>query len=161
MIDAGLTVRNAGVEIKSHTGQGGEPLPFEIVAGATKRLAHAPLRFSLTLRHLEKPILTYDYDTEDDNEIKGVGENILRHMILGVELLPSENFWAGAGFNYQRRSELRTVQRAGMAGFSFGFGFTARAFSLSYGRDTFHLAGAANHLTFTLRPEQMFKNHSR
>lgn len=158
LLDAGLAIRNAGFQIKSYTGEGAEPLPFEIVAGVTKRLAHAPFRFSLTLRHIEKPDLIYDYDTTDDIAEAGLGENILKHMILGVELLPSDNFWAGAGFNYQRRSEMRTTQRAGTAGFSWGFGFRARAFSFAYGHDTFHLAGGSNHLTLTLRPEVIFKN---
>ena len=66
LFDAGLVIRNAGFQIKSYTGRGGEPLPFEIIAGATKRLAHAPFSFSLTLKHLEKPDLTYDYDPEDE-----------------------------------------------------------------------------------------------
>lgn len=158
LLDAGLVIRNAGFQLKSYTGAGGEPLPFEIVAGVTKRLEHAPFRFSLTLRHLEKPDLTYDWDTADDAPEGGTGENILRHMIFGAEILPVENLWIGAGLNYRRRSELRTEQRAGMAGFSWGFGFKARAFSLAYGRDTFHLAGSANHLTVTIRPDRFIKN---
>jgi len=72
--------------------------------------------------------------------------------------LPVENLWIGAGLNYQRRAELRIEQRAGMAGFSWGFGFNARALSLAYGRDTFHLAGSANHLTVTIRPDRFIKN---
>jgi hypothetical protein len=156
-LDAGIVIRNAGFQIKSYTGQGGEPLPFEIIAGATKRLAHAPFSFSLTLRHLEKPDLTYDYDTEDDITPGGLGEDILRHMVLGVEILPSDSFWIGAGLNYQRRAEMRTLQRSGMAGFTAGFGIRTRAFDLAYAHDAFHPAGGSNHLTVTLRPELIFK----
>jgi hypothetical protein len=158
LLDAGLVIRNAGFQIKSYTGSGGEPLPFEIIAGASKRLAHAPFSFSLTLRHLEKPDLTYDYNTEDDITEGGLGENLLRHMIVGMEIIPSDIFWIGAGLNYQRRAEMRTSQRTGMAGFSAGFGIRTKAFDLSYGRDALHLAGASNHLTVTLRPEFMVKN---
>lgn len=161
LLDAGLVIKNAGFQIKSYTGAGGEPLPFEIIAGVTRRLEHAPFRFSLTLRHLEKPDLNFDYDITDDIAEGGFGDNILRHMILGVEILPFENFWVGTGFNYQRRAEMRTEQRAGMAGFSMGFGFNAKAFALAFGRDTYHLAGAANHLTITLRPELIIKNNPR
>ncbi len=157
LLDAGLTVRNAGFQLKSYTGQGGEPLPFEIIAGATKRLAYAPFSFSLTLRHLEKPDLTYDYDTGDDVPEGGFGENILKHMVFGVEILPADAFWVGAGLNYQRRSEMRTEQRTGMAGFSAGFGIRTRAFELSFGHEAFHPAGGSNHLTLTLRPELIFK----
>jgi hypothetical protein len=157
LLDVGLVIRNAGLQIKSYTGNGGEPLPFEIIAGASKRLEHAPFSFSLTIRHIEKPDLTFDYDTEDDIPEGGLGENLLKHIILGMEIIPSETFWIGAGLNYQRRSEMRTAQRAGMAGFSAGFGVRTKAFMLSYGRDTFHLAGASNHLTITIRPEYLFK----
>jgi hypothetical protein len=157
LLDAGLVIRNAGFQIKSYTGQGGESLPFEIIAGATKRLEHAPFAFSLTFRHIEKPDLIYDYDTEDDISAGGFGENLLKHVIFGVEILPADAFWIGAGLNYQRRSEMRTEQKTGMTGFTAGFGFRTQAFALSYGRDTFHLAGASNHLTITVRTEQIFK----
>ena len=157
LIDAGLVIRHAGLQLKSYTGQGGEPLPFEIIAGATKRLAYAPFSFSLTVRHLEKPDLTYDYDTGDDIPEGGVGENILRHMVFGVEILPADAFWIGAGLNYQRRAEMRTEQRTGMAGFSAGFGFRTKSFELSFGHEAFHPAGGSNHLTLTLRPELIFK----
>lgn len=158
LFDAGLVIRNAGFQVITYTGQRGEPLPFEIIAGATKRLAHAPFSFSLTVRHLEKPDLTHDYDTDDDIPEGGLGENVLRHMILGVEILPADAFWIGAGLNYQRRAEMRTQQRTGMAGFSAGFGFRTRAFDLSFGHAAFHPAGGTNHLTLTLRPDLMLKN---
>jgi hypothetical protein len=158
LLDAGLVIRNAGFQIKSYTGNGGEPLPFEVIAGVSKRLAHAPFSFTLTVRHLEKPDLTFDYNTEDDIPEGGFGENLLKHMILGVEIIPSDIFWIGAGLNYQRRAEMHTPQRTGMTGFSAGFGIRTRAFELSYGRDALHPAGASNHLTVTLRPEYMVKN---
>jgi hypothetical protein len=158
LLDAGLVIRNAGLQIITYAGEKSEPLPFEIIAGATKRLAHAPFSFSLTVRHIEKPDLTFDYDKEDDIAEGGFGENLLRHIVAGVEIMPSEAFWIGAGLNYQRRAEMRTAQRTGMAGFSAGFGFRTRAFELSYGRDSFHLAGASNHLTVTIRPDVIFKN---
>jgi hypothetical protein len=157
LFDAGLVIRNAGFQIKSYTGEGGEPLPFEIIAGATKRLAHAPFSFSLTVRHLEKPDLTHDYDAEDDTGEGGIGENILRHLVLGVELLPSESFWAGVGLNYQRRAEMRLEQRAGTAGLTAGFGIRTKTFELAYGREAFHPAGGTNHLTLTIRTDLMFK----
>ncbi len=157
LLDAGLVIRNAGLQLRSYTGRAGEPLPFEIIAGATKRLAHAPFSFTLTVRHLEKPDMTHDYNTEDDTGAGGLGEDILRHMTLGVEILPAESFWIGAGLNYQRRAEMRTGQRTGMAGFTAGFGIRTKAFELAYAHDAYHPAGGSNHLTVTLRPEILFK----
>lgn len=161
LFTAGFVIKNAGFQIKTYTGEKSEPLPFEIQAGITKSLSHAPFRFSLTLRHLEKFDMTYDYDTTDDTEAGGAGEDILRHIVLGIELLPANNFWAGAGFNYQRRAEMRTTGKTGTAGLSWGFGFNAKAFTFAYGRDTYHLVGSANHLTMTFFPDRIFKNHRR
>ena len=157
LLDAGLVIRNAGLQLKSYTGAGGEPLPFEITAGVTKRLAHAPFSFSMTVRHLEKPNLIYDYDTGDDIAAGGLGENILKHIVIGVEILPVDSFWVGMGLNYQRRSEMRAQQNTGMAGFSAGCGFKTNSFELSYAHEAFHPAGGSNHLTVTLRPELIFK----
>lgn len=158
LLSAGLTIKNVGFQIRPYTGDGSESLPFEIQAGVTKSLAHAPFRFTLTLRHLEKYDLTYDYDTTDDTEITGTGENLLRHVVLGVELVPGKNFWAGMGFNYQRRAEMRTSSKTGTAGLSWGFGFKAKAFTLAFGRDTYHLAGSANHFSLVLFPDLLFKS---
>lgn len=161
LFSAGLVIKNAGFQIKTYTGETREPLPFEIQAGLTKSLAYAPFRFTLTLRHLEKYDLTYDYDTTDDTDNNGAGENLLRHLVLGIELVPGKNFWAGAGFNYQRRAEMRNSAKTGSAGFSWGFGFNARAFTLAYGRDTYHLAGSANHFSLILYPDLLFKNNRK
>ena len=54
LFSAGLVIKNAGLQITRYAGEPRLPLPFEIQAGASQRLAHAPFRFSLTLRHLEK-----------------------------------------------------------------------------------------------------------
>lgn len=161
LLSAGLVIKNAGFQLRTYTGKTREPLPFEIQAGVTKSLAHAPFRFTLTLRHLEKYDLTYDYDTTDEVSAGGTGEDLLRHIVLGVELVPGKNFWAGVGFNYQRRAEMKTVNKSGTAGFSMGFGFNARAFTLAYGRDTYHLAGSANHFSLILFPDLLFKKSRR
>ena len=161
LFSTGLVVRNAGFQLKSYTADGSEPLPFEIQAGVTKGLAHAPLRFTLTLRHLEKYDMTHNYGTEGETNTNSIGENLLRHMVLGVELLPAKSFWAAAGLNYQRRAELKTTARAGSAGFSWGFGFNTKILTLAFGRDTYHLAGAANHFSLVLYPDLILKNHRR
>ena len=156
LLSAGFVIKNAGFQLKTYTGENNELLPFEIQAGLTKGLSHAPFRFTLTLRHLEKFDLTYDYDTSDDVSSESAGENILKHLVFGLELLPSKNFWAGAGFNYQRRAEMRTVAKTGTAGLSWGFGFNGKAFTFAYGRDTYHLTGSANHFTITIFPRSSF-----
>ncbi|MGM0475525.1 MAG: type IX secretion system protein PorQ, partial [Bacteroidota bacterium] len=55
----GLVAKNLGFQIVSYTGKR-EKLPFEVQAGITQGLEHAPFRFSVTLQHLERWDLTYE-----------------------------------------------------------------------------------------------------
>jgi hypothetical protein len=163
LFSAGLVIKNAGMQITSYAGEKKEKLPFEIQAGLSQKLAHAPLRFSLTLRHLEKYDLTYSYSnntggtTASASSASGIGENLLRHAILGAELIPHKNFYLSAGYNYQRRRELQVDSKVSTAGFSWGFGINTSFLSIGFGRATFHLAGSSNHISLILRPDLIYK----
>lgn len=164
LFSAGIVIKNVGMQITSYAGEAKEKLPFEIQAGVSQKLAHAPFRFSLTLRHLEKYDLTYNYSgnsgagsTVTTSTGSGFGENILRHVILGTELIPHKNFYLSAGYNYQRRRELQVDSKVSTVGFSWGFGINTSFLSIGFGRATFHLAGASNHVSLILRPDLIYK----
>jgi hypothetical protein len=160
---AGLVIKNAGYQITTYTSETRERLPFEIQAGISQRLAHAPFRFSLTLRHLEKFDLTYQYNKNipagDKKVSSGFLENSLRHAILGVELIPHKNFYISAGYNYQRRRELEIESKVSTVGFSWGFGINTTFLNIEFGRATYHLAGSSNSVSLILRPDLIYKKH--
>lgn len=162
LFSAGLVLRNAGFQLKPYHEGHREPVPFEILLGVSQKLRHAPFRFSLVAHNLQKPDLRY----EDPNRTTGefdpltgepvpvnkwekLGDNIMRHLIFGVEFTPLENFYIRAGYNYQRRQELKISTRTAMVGFSWGFGIRISKFHLSYGRASYHLAGASNHFSLS------------
>jgi hypothetical protein len=164
LFNAGLVIKNAGYQITSYAGEPHQPLPFEIQAGVSQQLAHAPLRFSLTLRHLEKFDLTHDYNEPDQaaantNTSSGFSENLFRHAILGVELIPHKNFWLCAGYNYQRRRELQIDSKVSTVGLSWGFGIKTTWMDIEVGRATYHLAGSSTHLSLILRPDNIYKRN--
>jgi hypothetical protein len=167
LFSAGLVLKNIGLQITTYTGETREKLPFEIQAGVTQRLAHAPFRFSLTLRHLEKFDLTHTYDENSDlsgttaSSASGFGENMLRHMVIGTEVIPHKNFYFSAGYNYQRRREMQIESRVSTVGFSWGFGINTSYLSLGFGRASYHLAAASNHITLILRPDMLYRKFSR
>jgi hypothetical protein len=161
LFSAGLVIKNAGLQLTRYAGEERLPLPFEIQAGASQKLAHAPFRFSLTLRHLEKFDLTHLYrDTSSvgTNVIHSSDflENLMRHIIVGTELIPHKNFYLSAGFNYQRRRELQVDSNLSTVGFSWGFGINTSVLSIEFGRASYHLAGASNHVSFIIRPDLIF-----
>ena len=162
LFSAGLVLRNAGFQLKPYYEGHREPVPFEILFGVSQKLRHAPFRFSLVAHNLQKPDLSYEDPSsgpEDFDPITGeplpenkwekLADNVMRHLIVGVEFSPLENFYLRAGYNYQRRQELKISTRTAMVGFSWGFGIRISKFHLSYGRASYHLAGASNHFSLS------------
>jgi hypothetical protein len=160
LFSAGLVIKNAGFQVTTYAGEKREKLPFQIQAGLSQRLAHAPFRFSLTLNHLEKFDLTYEYNDTLSSErylqSSEFLENIMRHAIFGVEIIPHKNFYLSAGYNYQRRKELQVESKGSAIGFSWGFGINTTILSLEFGRATYHLAGSSNNISIILRPELLY-----
>jgi len=163
LFSAGLVIRNAGLQVTSYSGEDRQKLPFEIQAGVSQKLAHAPLRFSLTMRHLEKFDLTHDYSesssTTDETNNSEFAENLLRHAVAGVELIPHKNFYLSAGYNYQRRKELQTETKVSTVGLSWGFGIKTSWMDIELGRATYHLAGSSTHLSLILRPDNIYRKY--
>jgi len=162
----GLVLKNMGTQITSFTGTR-EKVPFEIQAGITQGLAHAPFRFNIQLQHLERWDLTYEMEDNDDfvfgspseveNKFDILADKLMRHAVFGVELLLGESFHFDFGYNYKRRQEMKMSSWPGMVGFSWGFGFRVNRFHVSYGRATYHLAGGTNHFSITTDLSTFYK----
>jgi hypothetical protein len=163
LFSAGVVIRNIGLQVTRYAGEERQKLPFEIQAGVSQKLAYAPFRFSLTLKHLEKFDLTYQYNDKDTATTKTnflqsseFLENMMRHVVVGVELIPHKNFYLSTGFNYQRRRELQVESKIATAGFSWGFGIITSIMNIEFGRATYHLAGSSNHLSLILKTDQIY-----
>ncbi len=146
-----LVARNFGTQITTYYNNGNrEPIPFNLAAGISSRLKHAPIILSLTMQHLTNWDLADPEPKQADNNLnfferdEDFGKQIMRHIVLGAEILPSENFIIRAGYNYQRRQELKYEERVSMVGFSLGFGVRIKRFRLDYGISQYHLAGSSN-----------------
>lgn len=172
LFTAGFVIRNAGVQLTTYYGEGErEPLPLEIQAGVSQKLAHAPFRFSLTLQHLQKWKLGSETVPDDGfpddpytnqtarTRMEEFGDQLLRHTIFGIEFIPGKNFYVSAGYNYNRRQEMKISTRPAMVGFSWGFGLRISKFNLSYGRATYHLAGASNHFTLGANLSEFYRRN--
>jgi hypothetical protein len=170
LLDVSLVLRNAGSQFKGYRDGDLEPLPFEIQLGVSKKLAKAPFRFSLILHHLEKFDITYKDPAKEGQVDPLTGEpieynittadKILRHVVIGSEVLISRNLHFRLGYNFQRRKELGVESRMSTVGLSWGFGFGISRFSLSYGRAAYHLAGPSNHLTLAVNLGHQFRRRN-
>lgn len=157
---AGIVAKNFGTQITTYVSNGGvnEPLPFDLQAGFSQRLAHAPFRFNVTLHSLTEWNLTdyttWEYDNrEEGDQVYGKSDDILkqfiRHVILGVEFIPTKNFIVGLGYNFQRRYELGLKNNPGMVGLSAGFTVKVSKFRVSYALASYHVAGTSNNFSIS------------
>lgn len=127
-----LVARHLGGQVKTYDGTH-EPLPFNLVAGFSKSLAHAPVRFSLTLPNLTRWRATDFYATD----ALSTKQLLLRHLIVGVDVFPTESTWIALGYNGQLGSELASTSGTrSMAGFTLGAGINVSRVKLgvAYGR---------------------------
>ncbi|HNW99058.1 MAG TPA: type IX secretion system protein PorQ [Bacteroidales bacterium] len=167
---ATLLALNIGRQIKYFTDGNDEPLPFEIQAGISQKLARTPFRYSVVLRNLQKFDLTYTDPNNPEPTVDALtGEPLpekkfgkfmdkcMRHVVVGGELTPSKNFSIRLGYNYQRRKELKVDSKTGTVGFCWGFGFRVKQFHFNYARAAYHLVGSPNHITISTNLSDIFK----
>ena len=133
-------------------------VPFEIQAGISKKLEHNPLRISVIAHNLQKWDLSYvntnrrnkeiDLETGEEKLPKsGFGDKLMRHLIIGGELIFSDNFQLRFGYNHQRRKELSPENRRLVTGFSWGVGLGVKKFYFSYGSSSYFPGIAANYFS--------------
>lgn len=165
---AGIAFKNIGTMIKTYSPETREPLPLEIIAGISKKLAHAPFRFMLTFHQLQNFNLYYKPETFTDESVFGdkennssnfatrLGREFISHIIVGAEFIPIRNFYLRVGYNYQRRNELKIQENTSTVGFSWGLGIKISKFHINYSRSKYHLAGVTNHFTVTTDFSKLF-----
>ncbi len=152
-----LVAKNIGFQFTPYEDQR-EKLPFELQFGISNRFEHLPLRWQITFEQLETFNLRYSDPSylvvnqltgEVEDNSPGMVNNILRHMVLGVELAPTKSFNIQFGYNFRKRQELNLDTRRTSAGFSFGLGIRISKFRVNYARNMYHVAGGANQFSIT------------
>jgi len=163
LFTAALVLRNIGGQITPYADSGREPAPFELQLGFSQKLQYAPFRFSFLIQHLERLRLGYNKENLDpmpgqkpvtkDDLKKGVDlifDEMLRHIIFGVECYPFQGLTVRAGYNYNRRQDMKIETRPAMVGFSWGLGIKLSRIHINYARSVWHLAGASDHISLSV-----------
>lgn len=159
-----LVASNLGTQITTYYNNGNrEPLPFNLQAGISSRLKYAPVILSLTMQHLNNwDLANPEPDPNADDDLlffereEGFGKQLMRHMVFGIELVPSKNFVIRGGYNYQRRQELKFEEKLSTVGFSLGFGVMVQRFRLDFATSRFHLAGSSNLFSLSINLNEKF-----
>lgn len=161
-LTASVILKNVGMELARNYEGERSPVPFEIQAGVSKKLEHLPFRYSIILTHLEYWQMRYFDPFDPSNRVDPIsgevnekstmakiGDEALRHVVIGGELTPAKFLSLRVSYNYQRRQEMKIYDAKGMIGWSWGVGLQISKFRFSYARSAFHVAGSPNYITIS------------
>ncbi len=154
-----LVVKNFGQQTKAIVLHNYEPLPLNIQLGYSKRLAHLPFTFNLVAHDLQKFDIRYNNPADEINSTALISDSsktnkpktyladkIARHLIVGGQI-HIKALQIQVGYNHQRRAEMKTTERSGLTGFSFGVGIKIKRFQIGYGQAWYYLPSASNQIS--------------
>ena len=129
-----LVLANLGGQIKRFD-KNYNRLPFDIRLGWSQVFGNFPVRFSVTAWNLTKWHLPFvvnaDGITNDEAKIKDTfTSNLFRHLVFGADLISSDSFYIGVGYNYKMRTDMSTYTRNFLSGWSIAGGIKGRGFGL-------------------------------
>jgi len=153
--NATLVLRNLGYQVSTFNSTR-ESLPFEVLLGGSYRVENVPLRWYFTIDNLQQWRVSAlnPSDTQlninssvSNKSIKGLS-NAIRHIVVGAEFFPENDFNVRFGYNFRRARELRLVTSRTFSGLTAGFGIKMHRLKFNYAFSKFHPAANAN--TFSL-----------
>ena len=127
-------------------------IPTQWQLGFSKKPKNAPFRWMVTLNQLHElrdPAEPVVYVSKEPKWISG--DQLMRRATIGTEvLLGSIHFLAG--YNYQRRADLRIDQAPGLAGISMGVGLFTQRWHLVYAWSKYHTAASIHGIQLIFQP---------
>lgn len=164
LFTASLLAKNFGGTLKPYSPGHYAWAPFELLAGVSYTLENAPLRFIITLQHLENwnqrflRAESYSDHLADISWAKHdlklgdrIAAELLAHPIFAIEITPSRYFFLQLGYNPSRGQQLGLQGLPFIEGLSYGFGVHIRRFGLHFSRAHYLRAGATNHMSVCWR----------
>jgi hypothetical protein len=146
---AGLALKHAGAQLKAYYDRRLR-LPWDIQAGFSKRMAHAPFRLSLTAMYLNVWDLSYIDLANTAYAGDTFWQTLVKHFVVGVDFIPSENFWFGLGFNPKTNADMKLQNGNGLGGFSAGGGIRIKTFDAGLSLARYHPSALSLQLSLSV-----------
>ena len=155
---ASVLAKNMGFQLKTYAGEL-EDLPFDLQIGITKKLANAPLGFSVTAQHLHQ--FNTLYSDEDFNAQNNFSSNehfinkVLNHFVIASHIYVGNNLEATLGYNLLRRQDLNMGSSGnGLNGFSMGVRIKFSKLQILYARSSYQRNVALNQFGLNLNLDE-------
>jgi len=165
-LTVGLVFKNVGFNLNNYVKNDPINLPFDIQLGATFKPEHMPLRLSVTTHHLYKFDFVYNDPSLNvkvnlDGSVTPIEttftDKMLRHVVIGGELLFTKNFHARFGYNFMMRRELKIQGKGGASGISWGFMLRVKKFDIGFTRAYYTIKGGTTYFTLGLNINEWIK----
>ncbi len=129
-----VVAANLGGQVKRFN-ESYDRLPVDLRLGWSQTFGSFPVRFSVTAWNLTKWHLPYyetgDGTTTDKFEKKdSFSSNLFRHLVFGADIISSQNWYLGLGYNYKTRTDMSTYSRSFLSGFSLSGGIRVKSFGV-------------------------------
>ena len=144
----GIALKNVGAQLKSFYDER-QRVPWDLQLGFTKRMAHAPVRFSTTAMYLNRWKFT-PIDRSATAKGDSFLETALKHLVLGLELLPTDHLWLGIGLNPKTKMDMRLSSGNALGGFSIGGGIKVSRFEIGAAVAQYHPSATSLMVSLTM-----------
>jgi hypothetical protein len=134
---AGVALKHVGAQLKPYYDKR-QRLPWDVQAGFSKRLAHAPFRLSVTAMYLNVWDFRYIDDTDRTYTGDAFFQTLVKHFVFGVDFIPSDNFWLGLGYNPKMQADMKLQDGNRLGGFSAGGGVRINTFDVGVSVARYH-----------------------
>lgn len=131
-----VVAANMGGQVKAFSDDH-EHLPFDLQVGFSKSLGHAPIRFTVAMNNLTRWGSKYFYHVS--KKPKG-GNVLMNHFDVGVDIIPIQQFYIAAGYNFRRAYEMKAAGGSHGAGLSFGAGINIKKFKFGLAYAKYHVS---------------------
>ena len=165
LLSASVLARNMGFQLRKYEDGSFEDLPFDLIAGISKRLAHAPFGFSITADHLHQFDIRYNDTTFSNDNNFGSGSNqrkftfdkIFRHFVIASQIYIGDHLEFSLGYNHLRREELNIDKSGnGLNGFSVEAGALFNKIQIRYASAYYQNNTAYNQFGLNLQLNKYF-----
>ncbi len=166
----GISFRNIGFLFNNYLPTSTYTMPFEAQIGASYKAARMPLRFSLTAQQIGRSSTSADDPTAprqlNNNglpivkEITGT-QRLIRHFVVGAELILNKNLQANLAYNFLRRREMLVSQRPGTVGLSCGVNYRFRAIQLGAAWSVLHIGETGFNFSLNIDGRYLLKRSTK
>jgi len=77
-------------------------------------------------------------------------KTLSKHLVFGVDFIPTQNFWLGVGFNPKANADMKLQNGNKLGGFSMGAGVKVNRFDVGVSVARYHPSATSLMLSFSM-----------